>query len=317
MMTHPSHNYTVGGDPFYELCVKYDSQTPEGAILNACQALIQNSHSRGFSTDFNKLLNSCHSRVIEKNIAMDGRLEIEDNGYAIYVSKKQSEARKRFSIAHELGHILIIEGLFHKPKLLKLLRYHNYWKRVEHLCDLAASEILLPTNHFIEQIKKFGLNSESIDRICKYYGTSRDSFFVKFTNVFKPSAIVLCKSQLKTRSELAPSVVRIRSSLSPLPIREGPLKMNSIMRNLINATVKNGRAWSDSLIGNVNGKTTKIFRLGLLTKNSIHFKNKQIQTLDESEVIEHDQNNYDVMLFYLPLEAIPNSSYLMEAIQAG
>lgn len=311
---NPTQSYAVDGDPFLELCVTYDGATPEEAMINACGMLIYKSGSSGFSSHFKDLLTACNARVIEKDIATPGRLEIEENGYAIYISNQIPESRKRFSIAHEIAHILIIEGLYHKPQLLRSLRSHVNWEKVERLCDLAASEILIPPNHFIEQIKKLGLTSDGIQKVCEYYGISRDSFFVKFTNVFKPSAIALCKSQTNS-NHFTPSIVSIRGSLLPLPVKKGPLKMTNIMQNLIRATVLNGQAWSNSLVVKVKGKNTKIFRLALLTSNSVHYKKKNLTTLDGIDIIERDYGNYDIMLFYLPLNLIPNSDDLIVAMR--
>lgn len=310
-----SQNYSFDGEPFSEFCCTYDGSTPEEAMINACNAKIYESNSKGWSYDLKNLVEVCNSRVIKKDIGTHGRLEIEDNGYAIYVSNQIPESRKRFTIAHEIGHILIIEALFHKPKLLRSLRFPIYWNKVERLCNIAADEITAPPKDFIEKIKNFGLTSEGIHKVCKYYGISRDHFFVKFTRIFKPSAIALCKSQSNKSGKFTPSVVSMRSSLSYLPLKEGPITMNSIMYNLIRATVRNGQAWSNSLIGKVNGKNTNIFRLALLTYNSIHYKKKNLTTLDGTDILERDYGNNDIILFYLPLKQISNADDLIAAMR--
>lgn len=311
----PSHNYSFDSEPFSEFCCTYDGATPEEAMINACNAKIYESNSKGWSYDLKNLVEVCNARVIEKDIATHGRLEIEDNGYAIYVSNQIPDSRKRFTIAHEIGHILIIEALFHKPKLLRSLRFPTYWNKVERLCNAAADEITAPSKDFIEQIKNFGLTSEGIQKVCNYYGISRDHFFVKFTKIFKPSAIALCKSKSNKSGKFTPSIVSIRSSLSSLPLKEGPITMNSIMQNLIRATVRNGQAWSNSLTGKVNGKNTNIFRLALLTSNSVQHKKKNLTTLDGTDILERNYGNNDIMLFYLPLKQISNADDLIAAMR--
>lgn len=310
-----SENLAFEGGPLPVFCEKYSASTPEEAMINACNTKIHESNSKDGLYDLKNLVEVCNSRVIEKDIATHGRLEIEDDGYAIYVSNKIPESRKRFTIAHELAHILIIESLFHKPKLLRSLRLPAYWNKIEKLCNIAADEITVPPKDFIEQIKNFGLTSEGIQKICSRYKISRDHFFVKFTKVFKPSAIALCKSQSKKSGKFTPAIVSMRSSLSPVPLKEGPITMNNIMQNLIRAAVRNGQAWSNSLVGKVNGKNTTIFRLAVLSHNSIHNKKKNLSTLDGSDILERQYGNNDIILFYLPLEQISNADDLIVAIQ--
>ena len=310
-----SENLAFEGEPLAVFCHTYDASTPEEAMIKACNAKITESNSKGWSYDLKNLVEACNSRVIEKDIATHGRLEIEDDGYAIYVSNKIPESRKRFTIAHELAHILIIETLFHKPKLLKKLRFPAYWNKIESLCNIAADEITVPSNDFVEQIKNFGLSSEGIQKALDYYTMSKDHFFVKFINVFKPSAIALCKSQSKMSGKFTPSITSIRSSWKSVPLKEGPIAMNSILQNLIRTTVRNGQAWSNSLIGKVNGKNTNIFRLAVLSPNSVYQKRKKLSTLDGSDILKREYGNSDIILFYLPLEQISKADDLISAIR--
>lgn len=308
--------YTAEGDPFLELCKMYDAATPEEAMMKGVNVLIKKSGQEGFPIKFEKLLNACNARLIKTKLPTPGRLEIEDRGYAIYVDESDSENRQRFSVAHEIGHIIITDAIFQKAGLLRTLRYPSYWSVAETLCNKAASEILIPKLHFIEKIKEVGLTSEGIDEICRFYGVSRDSFFVKFTNIFKPSAIILCKSQSTRSKEILPSVYKIWSNnLSSLPIKEGPIPANNIMLNLIKATVRNGQVWNSTLIGKINGKNSKILRISMLTPNSIHYKKSKLSTLSESEYLDKDFRNYDIMLFYLPIDIMSNWNELIHAIK--
>lgn len=314
MQTHPNQIYERG-DPFLELCQIYDAKTPEEAMIKGVNILIRKSGIQEFPVKLEKLLELCNARLVKTEISTSGRLEIEDHGYAIYVSDSNPETRRRFTIAHEIGHIILIEALFHKPELIRILRYPTYWSKVEKLCDRVASEILLPDLHFVDKIKEYGLTTEGIENICNYFGASRDSFFVKFTNIFKPSAIILCKSQSTRTNQIIPTVFKIRSSLSSLPIKEGPISTNNIMSNIVKATIKNGYVWSSSLTGKINGKNSKILRISMLTPNSVHYKKSKLSTLSESEYLDKDFRSYDIMLFYLPIDIMSNWNELIHAIK--
>ena len=198
---------------------------------------------------------------------------------------------------------------------MKKLRFPAYWNKIEKLCNIAADEITVPPHDFIEQIKNFGLSSEGIRKVCSYYIISREHFFIKFTRIFKPSAIALCKSQSKLSGKFTPSIISIWNSLYPVPLKKGPITTNNIMHNLIRATVRHGQAWSNSLVGKVNGKNTNIFRLALLTSNSVHHKKKKLNTLDGSDILEREYGNNNIILFYLPLKQISNADDLIAAIR--
>lgn len=301
-------------NPFLEFCNIYDANSPEKAMINACNALINKSRTRTFPIIFDNILKECDARIEEKDLPNPGRLEIEDTGYVIYVDKKMLPTRKRFTIAHEIGHIILIDALFQKPDLIRKLRHTSNWFIVEKLCDKAASEILMPEQSFIHQIKKNGLTPEGIDVICNYFGVSRESFFIKFINIFNPSAVVLCKSQSTGTAKILPEIVDYFSTIESLPIKKGPLGSNNINQNIIKVAIKNGRAWSNSLINQINGKEVKILRIALLTSNSVHYK--KIQQNSSSEYgLEKDYRLYDVILFYLPLNIMNNLIDLLEVIR--
>lgn len=297
-----------------EFCITYNGTTLEESMSNACESLLYKASLNG-STKLEKLLEICNCRVIEKSISTTGRLEIDDTGFVIYLYEKMPNSRKRFTIAHELAHILVIQGIYHKPHLLKSLRQPNIWAQIEKLCDEAAVFILIPKNQFIEKIKECGLSSKGINDVCKYFEISRESFFIRFKNIFRPSTIALCKSQKYTQ-KITPSIVRIRNSLYPKILREGEIGINDLDYNLIRTAVKKGYSWSNSLIVKINNKNTRIFRMAILNPTSVHYKNKFNSTLDGVNYIHEDKSDYDVILFYLPLELI-HSDDLIQAIQNG
>ena len=64
----------------------------------------------------------------------------------IVVNASHLESRQRFTIAHEIGHIMIKQALANSERRLferDLNRFSNK-PREEHLCDLFAAELLLP-----------------------------------------------------------------------------------------------------------------------------------------------------------------------------
>ena len=295
-----------------EFCITYGGNTLEQSMLNAFEALAHRATTK-HQVSLKTLLNICNCRVIERTIPTAGRLEIDDTGFVIYLDDKMPETRKRFTIAHELAHILIIRGIYHKPYLLKELRQQHIWMQVERLCDFAAENLLMPKIPFISKLKECKLTSKGIADVCKYFGVSPESFFVRFSNIFNSSTIALCKSQKHT-SRILPSIVRIHGTRNPCLVKEGNVGIDDLDFSLIMAAVKNSFSWNHSLVIPIKGTNTKILKMAILNSNSIHFKKNQYATLDGSKQTHVDTRNYDVILFYLPLDLISNQRDLIESI---
>lgn len=90
-----------------------------------------------------------HARV-ERGTDLKGKLrgvlERRESGYVIRVDRRQNWRSLRFTIAHELGHILLIESLAEHREALRNVSDPRYWSEVEKLCDLAANELLVPVD---------------------------------------------------------------------------------------------------------------------------------------------------------------------------
>ena len=79
--------------------------------------------------------------VVEEPLPFDGMLVREKGLLSIKLNSRSHYLRRRFTLAHEIGHIILATGQQHDDK----------WKRqtctgveVEKLCDAAASELLMP-----------------------------------------------------------------------------------------------------------------------------------------------------------------------------
>ncbi len=70
--------------------------------------------------------------------------------YSVVIDEKASESRQRYSLAHELAHIMLLESDPASDDLLKAPRFRSAaaedraWKAEERLCDEIAAELLMP-----------------------------------------------------------------------------------------------------------------------------------------------------------------------------
>ena len=74
-----------------------------------------------------------------ENFPGSGELHRTDNGYRIVCSSAQERSRQRFTIAHELAHVILESTGRNAPRS---------GKDVERLCDMLAAECLMPAPVF-------------------------------------------------------------------------------------------------------------------------------------------------------------------------
>jgi len=112
-------------------------------------------------------------RITLDDIERDGyTLDLGKLGFEIILPKKGSKARRRFSLAHELGHVVLFLA---KPALSARLRHDS--PPIEQWCNAFAAELLIPgdwvTRHF--RATELSDPAEAIDLLSGRYGVSREA----------------------------------------------------------------------------------------------------------------------------------------------
>jgi Zn-dependent peptidase ImmA (M78 family) len=131
----------------------YGYSSPEKWILDQVHKLLSEAKQLTPPINLEALCSQRHISVVYKNDIPDATLRVENNKFIAEVRQtKQYSKRWRFSIAHEIAHTFFydlsrvpIERVFH--------RYSAY-EDEERLCDIAASEILMPET-LIKQLIKY------------------------------------------------------------------------------------------------------------------------------------------------------------------
>lgn len=117
--------------------------------------------------------------IIGEDIPMSGELRRDREGLHIVYSSHLAKDRRRFTIAHEMGHALL-NSLGH--------RLPHSGPEVERLCDKVAAEILMPRDAFLRLLgdgltierlfdlrRAFEVSLSAVAYRC--YGLRRDSCF--------------------------------------------------------------------------------------------------------------------------------------------
>lgn len=136
------------------------------------------------SLDITKLAQSLGCTVEEVNFDPDtisAKAQKRNNGtYLIQVSRKDSPKRQRFSIAHEVSHIVLHDDdefiEYRKP----LSDYDNpadLYKEVQ--ANMLASALLMPR----ELVKKVWEETKDIDDLAEIFKVSRSAAYYRLDNL--------------------------------------------------------------------------------------------------------------------------------------
>lgn len=114
----------------------------------------------------------------------------------IGVNAGDRQERQRFTVCHELAHIVL--GL---PSEHKAAPWWSYAKRpkAEILCDVFAAELLLPLRLFRPLAEKMPISFASIDELAAQFLASRTATGSRLATVVKPPCAFVLSEQGKVR----------------------------------------------------------------------------------------------------------------------
>ena len=109
-------------------------------------------------------------KIEESNLDSPGYILCHaDRSYEIKVDASMSHERKKFTIAHEIGHFLFFK---HVPEVMVGLTVADDDPEEEWLCNLAASELLMPLNNVIRDLNRYKFGWKTVCKISSRYGVT-------------------------------------------------------------------------------------------------------------------------------------------------
>ncbi|MFC2069954.1 ImmA/IrrE family metallo-endopeptidase [Chloroflexota bacterium] len=142
------------------------------------------------------------------------------NGYLITLNHKHNLARQNFSCAHEIGHMLLsevepyiqdVEFRTFKPQAVRVARQ----RAKERLCDIAATELLMPKNIFRRYLLNIGGSINSIEKLAAKFNVSIQAAAIRVSEVSLEPCITLIWKPLpknKPKKLVLPSHIGTRKS---------------------------------------------------------------------------------------------------------
>lgn len=113
-------------------------------------------------------------KIIKEDLGnLSGLLLPLRDGFLIKINATHSPQRQNFSCAHEIAHTFFLEE--QGRTLIKELtreeqKTSNKW--IESLCDISASELLMPSQAFTRSASYYNFGIHSLEHLCRIFNTS-------------------------------------------------------------------------------------------------------------------------------------------------
>lgn len=119
--------------------------------------------------------------VEEDGLVEDGRLEVRGDSIRLLVRSGLTPARRRFTIAHELGHLLLMDP--REGTVARRLRSAS--SDVERLCDDLAAAMLIPRDWVIRRFADRPRNLSALRHLAQQTGTSMSAATARLAEVLE------------------------------------------------------------------------------------------------------------------------------------
>lgn len=184
-VTH-EHDSVLGG-----LCARHGAADVNEALIAACRSFSAAHRVDDPPVRLDRLLKATGARREIRPLAGDGRLEVDPGGrFVVIVDERQHWSRQRFTIAHELAHIVLFSEFGDDPKALRHLRSPELWPVIERACNAAAADLLMPSSDVVSAAARLGLGPEGLGGLQARYAVSWSALLVRLSEVLSLSVAV-------------------------------------------------------------------------------------------------------------------------------
>lgn len=149
-------------------------------INNLTQDIIDIYHLQIPIHNINDVVIALGGRVeesVDDNMLSDSGIKKYDNGFIIYVSPFQSPARRKYSIAHELGHLFLHMGYKINSELWNKQENSTYYMAGSSLQEYQAYQfaeaLFMPQQVYKEVMDQYTIGDKvKTAKIASYFGVS-------------------------------------------------------------------------------------------------------------------------------------------------
>lgn len=146
-------------------------------LENMAEAVLKQTGFLNENVDVVKLANILGFNVYQAYFSDDVSGKVVKEEKAIYINRLDKPERQRFSIAHEIAHIL----LHHKGEIGNFIDYRNkgIYNQQEFEADNFAAALLMPKNRSIEVWQKY----KDVDDFAFAMKVSRAAASIRLINL--------------------------------------------------------------------------------------------------------------------------------------
>ncbi|MBK8138009.1 MAG: ImmA/IrrE family metallo-endopeptidase [Chloroflexi bacterium] len=193
----------------------YSSTSPEEAIRQAAAEMLFSRGEPRLPVELTPIVRELGVKRIRKHYApsqLQTSCLIEvTGGYEILLSRQDSRhwRRGRFTVAHEIGHLLLQRIINHPALLVAINQSTDLFNEVEELCDIAAGELLMPTAQFAQSLLSAPFSAPLLRLLYDRFLVSWRALYQRIPQLIPDSAVIIWK---KDRSQNSTSVYRVNGS---------------------------------------------------------------------------------------------------------
>jgi Zn-dependent peptidase ImmA (M78 family) len=201
-------------------CRAHNADSPESAMRIACASLLTSCDLGEPPIPLNPLLHKLGIRLqrmkgkrIKKEKQPDARLAARKDGLVAYLyedDRNRNWRRARFSLAHEIGHALLIHTLGNPSLIVSLDETPDHYRQVEKLCDFAASELLMPPSSVRRALRKHDFSPGGLAGLYDSFLVSKEALARRLATIIPHASVV--KWRVYSRAAEEPETMRVVGS---------------------------------------------------------------------------------------------------------
>ncbi len=124
-------------------------------------------------------------RIVTRPLDVSGMLIPSEEGYVIAIRENDSNQKQRYSLAHEIGHLVIANNAMHEANSLTKHRtqpapHGHRDEREERLCEAMAAELLMPVEAFRKGVSELGPTLTSVSQLSVTFGASITATTIRY-----------------------------------------------------------------------------------------------------------------------------------------
>lgn len=184
--------------PIEKLKDIYNTPDEKSAIKAVCRRILASLNLSNAPIPLKPICQRFNLRVTYNNVVKkeDSFLKLSPNGFEIEISKQKNWRRNRFTIAHELTHLIILNAIGAPVNSVDKKQHDE----IERLCDIGASELLINEDELSKSLKEYGLSSEGLKALYDKFMVSYDALFLKLSEYLNAN-ILIWRNYARNESE--------------------------------------------------------------------------------------------------------------------